>query len=200
MALVARLVAGDEACFTQLVERLHGPMQRLARTLVRDQAGAQEIVQETWTVVLDSLPRFEGRASLKTWIFRILTNRARTRATRDKRMVPVAWMEDGGADDESAVSPERFHWWGRWTSAPTSFPSASPEDHVLRKEMGTRLLVELDALPQGQRAVVTLRDVDGCSSEEVCEILGINETNQRVLLHRGRARLRAALEQYLRSE
>ncbi|WP_433933524.1 RNA polymerase sigma factor [Sorangium cellulosum] len=192
-ALVRRLLAGDEQAFEQLVTGLHTPMLRLARTLAGP-AGAQEVVQETWAAVFDGLVRFEGRSSLKTWVFRILTNRARTWGTREKRTVPVSWTEDGDQGSEPAVDPARFDGTGDWVNPPAPWTEQSPEGLLLRKEIGLVLQREIEALVPGQRAVVQLRDVEGCPSDEVCEILGISEANQRVLLHRGRSKLRAALE------
>ncbi|XXR89754.1 RNA polymerase sigma factor [Sorangium sp. So ce406] len=195
-ALVRRLLAGDEQAFEQLVIGLHTPMHRLARTLAGP-AGAQEVVQETWAAVFDGLVRFEGRSSLKTWVFRILTNRARTWGTREKRTVPVSWTEDGDQGSEPAVDPARFDGTGDWMNPPAPWTEQSPEGLLLRKEIGVVLQRELEALVPAQRAVVQLRDVEGCPSDEVCEILGISEANQRVLLHRGRSKLRAALERYM---
>lgn len=199
MALVHRLLAGDEQAFEQLVTRLHAPMVRFARTITGPE-GAQEVAQETWAAVLDGLDRFEGRSSLKTWVFRILSNRARTWATREKRSVPVAWLEDGGLGSEPSVDPTRFTREGDWVTPPVPWTEQSPEDLLLRKETGAALARELDALTPGQRAVVMLRDVEGCPSEEVCEILSITEANQRVLLHRGRSKLRSAMERHLTTE
>ncbi|WP_437578283.1 RNA polymerase sigma factor [Sorangium sp. So ce887] len=196
IALVRRLLAGDERAFEQLVTQLHTPMLRLARTLAGP-AGAQEVVQETWAAVFDGLVRFEGRSALKTWVFRILTNRARTWGTREKRTVPVAWQEDGEQGSEPAVDPARFDGTGDWVNPPVPWTEQSPEGLLLRKEIGAVLQREIEALVPGQRAVVLLRDVEGCPSGEVCEILGISEANQRVLLHRGRSTLRTALERYL---
>jgi RNA polymerase sigma-70 factor (ECF subfamily) len=193
-ALVRRLLEGDEQTFTQLVQRFHGAMLRLARTMAGDASGAEEIVQETWTALLDSLPRFEGRCSLKTWVFRILHNQARTFAARAKRSAGVSWAEDSEADNGPAVDPQRFTFIGSWASPPSPWHARSPEELLLRKEVGAALAREIDALPPGQRAVVVLRDVEGCTSEEACSILGISDDNQRVLLHRGRSKLRTALE------
>ncbi|WP_437509169.1 RNA polymerase sigma factor [Sorangium sp. So ce1099] len=195
-ALVRRLLAGDEEAFERLVTQLHTPMLRLARTIAGP-AGAQEVVQETWAAVFDGLVRFEGRSSLKTWVFRILTNRARTWGTREKRTVPVSWLEDEDQGSEPAVDPGRFDATGDWVNPPVPWTEQSPEGLLLRKEIGVVLQRELEALVPGQRAVIVLRDVEGCPSDEVCEILGISEANQRVLLHRGRSKLRAALERYL---
>ncbi|WP_437336002.1 RNA polymerase sigma factor [Sorangium sp. So ce394] len=196
LALVRRLLAGDEQAFERLVTQLHTPMLRLARAIAGP-ACAQEVVQETWAAVFDGLVRFEGRSALKTWVFRILTNRARTWGAREKRTVPVSWLEDGDRGGEPAVEPARFDSTGDWVSPPVPWTEQSPEGLLLRKEIGAVLQREIEALVPGQRAVVLLRDVEGCPSDEVCEILGISEANQRVLLHRGRSKLRAALERYL---
>jgi RNA polymerase sigma-70 factor (ECF subfamily) len=196
LALVRRLLAGDEQAFAQLVTQLHTPMLRLARTIAGP-AVAPEVVQETWAAVFDGLVRFEGRSALKTWVFRILTNRARTWGAREKRTVPVSWLEDGAQGSEPAVDPARFDSTGDWVAPPVVWAEQSPEGLLLRKEIGVVLQRELEALAPGQRAVVLLRDVEGCPSDEVCEILSISEANQRVLLHRGRSKLRAALERYM---
>ncbi len=199
IALIRRLLAGDEQAFVQLVNQLHAPMLRLARTITGPE-GAQEVTQDTWEAVLDGIARFEGRSSLKTWVFRILTNRARTWATREKRFTPFSSLEDADLGREPAVDPTRFTAEGDWVAPPVPWTAQSPEALLLRKETGTALAREIDALTPGQRAVITLRDVEGCTSEEVCEILGITEVNQRVLLHRGRSKLRSAMERYLTTE
>ncbi|WP_437678968.1 RNA polymerase sigma factor [Sorangium sp. So ce131] len=196
VALLRRLLAGDEQAFAQLVEQLHTPMLRLARTITGPE-GAEEVVQETWAAVVDGLALFEGRSSLKTWVLRILTNRARTSAAREKRSVPVAWLEDVDPGSEPAVDPARFDGSGDWAAPPAPWTEQSPEGLLLRKELGGVLVRELDQLVPGQRAVIVLRDIEGCASGEVCDILGISEVNQRVLLHRGRAKLRTAMERYL---
>jgi RNA polymerase sigma-70 factor (ECF subfamily) len=195
-ALVRLLLDGDEQAFAQLVRRFHGAMLRLARSIAGDPTGAEEIVQETWTALIDSLPRFEGRCSLKTWVFRILNNRARTFAARERRTAGVSFAEDGEPDNDHAVDPGRFTFIGSWAAPPAPWHARSPEDLLLRKEVGATLAREIEALPPGQRAVVVLRDVEGCTTEEVCNILGISDENQRVLLHRGRSKLRTALERY----
>lgn len=203
LRLLAALRQGDEKAFAQLVERYHSSLTRLARLYVPSQAVAEEVVQETWLGVLQGLERFEGRSSLKTWIFRILMNRARTRGEREARMIPfsVAFSADG-APDEPAVDPERFlpadhpQWPGHWASAPQPW-NVSPEELALSAE--TRGLIEsaIAALPPAQREVITLRDVEQWTSEEVCNALELSETNQRVLLHRARAKVRRALEVHL---
>lgn len=203
LRLVERLRSGDEAAFVALVERYHPALMRVAQIYVSSRAVAEEIVQETWVGVIQGLGRFEGRSSLKTWIFRILTNRARTRREREGRSVPFSALPDFAADaDEPAVDPQRFYppdhprWPGRWIAPPRSWEDV-PEQRFLAQETRERIRAAIAALPASQRAVITLRDIEGWSSEEVCGVLGISETNQRVLLHRARAKVRRALEEYL---
>jgi RNA polymerase sigma-70 factor, ECF subfamily len=198
--LVSAIKAGDEAAFTKLV-RLHSPsMLRLAQLIVGRPALAEEVVQETWIAVLAGVDRFQRRSSLKTWIFRILVNTAKTRATREARTIVFSALDDSSASEPS-VDPDRFRgpddkWPGGWVSSPQRFDSV-PEDQLLAKE--TRAVIErtLDGLPAAQRMVVTMRDVEGWSADEVCEALGLSAANQRVLLHRGRSKVRAALEAHL---
>lgn len=192
-AVVARLLAGDEAAFDTLVSAYQGSMLRVARVFLSKPDVAEEVVQETWLAVLRGLRAFEGRASLKTWIFRILANRARSRATREARVVPFAELASADDEQSDADLERRFSADGQWTDPPTDWRVHSPEALVLRQEVMQHLLTALEALPPAQRTVVTLRDVDGWSSEDVCESLEISEGNQRVLLHRARTRLRAAL-------
>ena len=196
--LIARLLAGDEAAFDGLVTAHHGAMLRVARVFLSKPDVAEEVVQETWLVVLRSLSTFEGRSSLKTWIFRILANRARSRASREVRVVPFAELAstegDGGID---AVLEHRFTADGHWQDPPADWRVHSPEALVLRQEAMHHLGLALEQLPPVQRTVVSLRDVDGWSAAEVCAALQITEANQRVLLHRARTRLRRALEDVL---
>ncbi len=195
-ALVVRLRNGDEAAFTALVARHHGALLRLALAFVPSRAVAEEVVQETWMAVLESIARFEGRSSLKTWIFRILTNRARTRGVREGRSVPFSSLQDEGGAEE-AVDPARFTTAETWAAPPRRWDADTPEELLSRSE--TRALIEkaIEDLPAMQRAVVSLRDVAGWGSDEVCNVLELSETNQRVLLHRARSKLRAALERCL---
>jgi RNA polymerase sigma-70 factor, ECF subfamily len=195
--LVERLLAGDEAAFTALVEQYHGALVRLARVFVPSQAVAEEVVQETWAGVIHGLPKFEGRSSLKTWIFRILTNRAKTRGVREGRSVPFSALGNPDSESEPAVSPDRFQGNGMWATPPRPWDRNTPEKLIMHKQAIERLACALEDLPPNQRAVVTLRDVEGLESPEVCNILEISETNQRVLLHRGRSKLRRVLEEYL---
>jgi RNA polymerase sigma-70 factor (ECF subfamily) len=188
-ALVRRLRAGDEAAFTALVDGLHGSLLRVAELFVGRGPAAEEVVQDTWVAVLDGLDGFEGRSSLRTWIGCILANRAKTRRARDRRdqLLFVA--------DEELPEDGRFNPLGYWSDSPPPVPV--PDDALARKRAREVLLEEIERLPEGQRAVVTLRDVSEWSSEEVCNVLGVSETNQRVLLHRARTRLRAALARRL---
>ncbi|OGQ12244.1 MAG: hypothetical protein A2138_17120 [Deltaproteobacteria bacterium RBG_16_71_12] len=193
-ALVAKLRARDATAFSELLERYHGPLLRLAMAFVPSRAVAEEVVQETWLGVLDGLDRFEGRSSLKTWIFRILTNRAKARGVREKRTVPFSALADDGGDHEPAVDAARFQQDGMWGVPPRRWEDDTPEKLLMTAQAIERLEGAIAALPPNQRAVVTLRDVDGLDADEVCNVLEITETNQRVLLHRARSRLRAVLE------
>jgi RNA polymerase sigma-70 factor (ECF subfamily) len=189
-ALVSRLRDGDEAAFRHLVQRMNRGLLRVAQAFVESPAAAEEVVQETWLAVVAQIDGFEGRSSLRTWIGSILCNRAKTRGVRDKRSVPFSSLTK---EDVDPVEPERFTARGFWSPPPSRWDDA-PENLVLRKESREAIERELATLPEAQRTVVVLRDLEGWSSEEVCNVLAIAETNQRVLLHRGRQRLRAALE------
>jgi RNA polymerase sigma-70 factor, ECF subfamily len=188
--LLLRLRAGDERAFAGLVERYHGPMLRLAVSFVPSRAVAEEVVQDTWLAVLRGLAGFEGRSSLRTWVFRILVNRARTTGTREQRSVPVA-------DPEPVVDPSRFDASGGWAEPPEHWIEAA-EGRMETGKLAHRIRAWLDELPARQRQVVILRDIEEMSSEEVCAVLAISEVNQRVLLHRGRSRLRQLLEDEFR--
>ncbi|MFZ5787127.1 MAG: RNA polymerase sigma factor [Acidobacteriota bacterium] len=189
---IARLRAGDEGAFRELLARHHANLVRFARTFVSSPATAEEVAQETWLAVLQGLEGFEGRSSLKSWIYSILANRARTRAVRDGRL--VLFSEMSGDEDEPAVDPARFDAAGHWHLPPRPWDDLTPERLAASTQIRERLTAALEALPEAQRAVVMLRDIEGCSSEEACNVLGVSETNQRVLLHRARSRLRRALE------
>jgi RNA polymerase sigma-70 factor, ECF subfamily len=201
-ALLEGLRRGEEGAFVALLDRYGASLLRLARFYLASPAVAEEVVQEALLGLLEGLPRFEGRSSLKTWLFRILINRAKTRAQREGRSIPFS--SAGLEEEEPALSPERFlprdhRWAGHWAVAPRPW-AESPERLLLLAEVRTRLQAALGALPPAQREVITLRDIEGWSSEEVCNVLELSETNQRVLLHRARARLRNALEGYLQGE
>src|SRR5262245_58027894 len=202
-ALLDALRRGDEDAFARLVVEHHASLRRVARLYVANAAIADEVVQDTWLGVIQGVWAFEGRSSLKTWIFRILVNRARTRAVRESRSAPFTGIlsMETGAEPEPSVSPEHtligndLPAPGHWARPPLD-PGSSPERSLLTKELRERLRTVIDALPSNLRIVLWLRDVEGWSSEEVCNALAIQETNQRVLLHRARSRARAALEPY----
>jgi RNA polymerase sigma-70 factor, ECF subfamily len=192
------LLAGDEDAFASLVDR-HGPaMRRVARGFVGSHAAADEVVQETWLAVLAGLERFEHRCSLRTWIFQILINRAKTHGIRERRTVPLSTLDERG--EGPVVCADRFFGpatraRGQWAAPPR--PWQSPERRALSLEARARLREALRALPQRQQLAVTMRDVEGLSAEEVCKALGVTPENQRVLLHRGRSQLREVLESYV---
>jgi RNA polymerase sigma-70 factor (ECF subfamily) len=201
-ALIAALIQRDEAAFVGLVERYQGSLLRLALVYAGSRAVAEEIVQETWLGVLQGIERFQNRSSFKTWLFRILVNRARTRAEREGRTVPFSALGDGAMESaQPAVAADRFvspgepQWVDHWAVPPTAWGS-SPEELLLMRETLDLVEVAIAALPPAQCEAITLRDVEGWSAEEVCNVLGISETNQRVLLHRARSRVRGALEQH----
>jgi RNA polymerase sigma-70 factor (ECF subfamily) len=196
LGLVASLKAGDEQAFAGLVDGWSGWMLRLAREHVASHGVAEEVVQETWLAVLRGLDGFRGEASLRTWVHRILVNQAKRRGTREQRTVPFASLTP--EDDGPTVDPSRFRgpddqYPGGWRT----FPEEWPEQVTLTREIHDVVATALTRLPHRQRVVVALRDLDGLTSEEVCDVLGITAGNQRVLLHRGRAAVRAHLESYL---
>jgi RNA polymerase sigma-70 factor, ECF subfamily len=199
--LVQAIRDGDERAFAELVDRYHASLVRVAAGYVRDPAVAEEVAQDTWLAVLKGIDRFERRSSLKTWIFRILANQAKTRAERERRTVPFSALTDAEGDpDAPAVDPERFDSvTGMWSQPPGRWPD-EPEGELLRGEARRLILETIDMLPDGQRAVITLRDVEGFDSADACNVLGISEVNQRVLLHRARSRVRQALEDYFDEE
>jgi RNA polymerase sigma-70 factor, ECF subfamily len=200
-AVVDRLRAGDEAAFVALVNRHSAAMLRLASAHL-PRSAAEEVVQDAWLAVFQEIRRFEGRSSLKTWIFRILMNRSATRAQRERRSVPFsALAREAEEPAEPSVDPSRFlgadhpQWPHHWATPPRSWGD-SPEERLLSRESQAQIQQAIDALPPGQRDVITLCDVDGWEPAEVCGLLGITRVNQRVLLHRARSRVRQALEQY----
>jgi RNA polymerase sigma-70 factor (ECF subfamily) len=197
--IVLALRAGDEAAFADLVDRMTPAMLAVAAGHVPSRTVAEEVVQETWLAVLTGLDRFEGRSSLRTWVFAILLNLARSRGVRERRSVPFSSAfpegETGPTVDPSRFRPPGDEWPGHWAAAPR--PWDLPESALLSHEIRTRLRAALDTLPPRQRTVVHLRDVQGLDADEVCALLDIEPGNQRVLLHRGRARLRQVLEDYM---
>lgn len=194
--LVAGLRAGDEATFVELVERHHASMVRLALAYVPSRAVAEEVAQEAWLGVLKGIDRFESRSSLKTWIFRILTNIAKTRGERESRSVPFSvLLHDEVSGDEAAVEVERFSEGGAWSRPPKEW-EISPEAHALSGELREAIAQAMATLPPVQREVMRLRDIEGWTAPEVCNVLALTETNQRVLLHRARSKVRRSLERY----
>ncbi len=197
--LVAALRAGNEEAFRSVVREWHGSLLRVAQIFVPSRAVAEEVVQEAWLRVLGALDRFEGRSSLKTWVFRILDNTAKTRAQREGRSLPFTALHDPARVPEAAVDADRFfseadeHHPGGWSSPPRELP----EERLLAAEARERIADAIESLPPTQRAVISLRDVEGWSSDEVRNALDLSEVNQRVLLHRARSRVRQALEDYL---
>lgn len=198
-SLVARLRDGDEAAFRDLVSSYHASLVRLAMTFVSERSIAEEVVQDTWLGVVHGVRDFEGRSSLKTWIFRILANRARTRGKREARSIPFSSLKDpqSESDYEPAVDPSRFDGRGMWADPPQPWINAASEELLARRETMESIQRAIAELPPSQRAVVILHDIEEAAPEDICNILEISETNQRVLLHRARSRLRRALEQQL---
>jgi RNA polymerase sigma-70 factor (ECF subfamily) len=196
---VTALRAGDERVFRDLFARTYPMLKRVARSYVDSDAVAEEIVQDTWLAIVTGIDRFEGRSALGTWIFSILTNQAKSHSAREKRATPFSSI--GPRDiEQPVVGPDRFQndddaWPGHWATPPR--PWQKPERRLLSLEARDRLREALAQLPDRQRLIVGLRDIDGHSADEVCDLLGLSQENQRVLLHRGRSRLRAMLEEYL---
>jgi RNA polymerase sigma-70 factor (ECF subfamily) len=184
-ALLGALRRGDEDAFAALVDRYSPLMLRVALTHVRSRAVAEEVVQESWLGVIHGLDRFEARSSLKTWIFRILTNRAKTRGERESRCTPFSSLTGGEEDD------------GRALASPPTDHRTVPHDRLMAREARCHLKIAIDGLPARQQQVLVLRDVEGWDAQEVCNALAVSEGNQRVLLHRARARVRRELERYL---
>lgn len=196
--LLASLLAGDEGAFKALVNRHHLAMVHAASYYVSSRSVAEEVTQDTWLAVIRGLCNFEGRSSLRTWIFGILVNQARARGTRESKTIPFSAVAT--VEDDPTVDPGRFHppdhrWAGHWAPFPEPWTDM-PAQQVVDAE--TRAIIEdvMRDLPEAQRSVITLRDVDGRDSQEVCQLLGVTEANQRVLLHRARAKVRAAMESY----
>ena len=195
---VAALRAGDEGTFRRLFAEHHRVMKHIARGYVSSDAVAEEVVQETWLAVVSGIDRFEGRSALTTWIFSVLINQAKTHQARERRSVPLSSL--GDAADHPAVDPDRFQqdddaWPGHWATPPR--PWQRPDRRLLSLEVRDHLRSALAELPARQRLVVALRDVEGASATEVRDLLALSPENQRVLLHRGRSRLRSLLEGYV---
>ena len=198
--LIERIRQGDERAFLELVDRYGAVMQRVALTYVRTPSVAEEVVQDAWIGILRSVHRFEGRSSVRTWLLRILANRARTRGAREARIVPFSTLQRDD-DDGPSVPPERFQgagdrYPGGWCRFPTDWETL-PEERLLARETLEHINEAIRRLPERQQEVIVLRDVEGWSSDEVCAALDLTQGNQRVLLHRARSRVRADLESYL---
>lgn len=201
-AVVMALRAGDERVFIDLVQRYQRPLLRLAQTFVPSQAVAEEVVQDTWIAVIKGIDRFEGRSSLRTWVFRILTYQAKSRGERERRSIPMSVFQTAaGGPDEAAVDPSRFRppddsrWPGHWADPPADWGSDA-EARLLGRETQEVIASAMEALAPAQRLVMALRDLEGWDSADVCATLEISPGNQRVLLHRARSRVRASLERY----
>jgi len=198
-SLVAALRRGEEGAFVTLLERHHTTLIRLALLYVDERAIAEEVVQETWYEVVRHIDRFAGRSTLKTWICAILVNRAKSRAVRERRSIAFSRLAcSDDASNDGPIASDRFDaagWWASAEDAPRPWPTL-PEEHALGQEIGARIAAAMAALSPQQRRVLRLRDVEGWSAMEVCNVLALSETNQRVLLHRARARVRGALERY----
>lgn len=205
LELLAALRRRDESTFSRLVGMYHNSLIRVARMYVGSEAVAEEVVQEAWVGVLKGLDRFEGRCTLKTWIFQIMINQAKTRGERESRMIPFSAMFDAQTDPgEPAVDPSQFtendpEWPGGWVSQPRKW-GTTPEQSLLSREFRAVLEAAIETLPASQKEVITLRDVQGWTSDEVCNALGVSESNQRVLLHRARSKVRQALDVYFEAK
>lgn len=195
--LITALRAGDEAAFTQVIEAYHTSLVRIAMLFVQERAVAEDVAQETWLGVLRGVHHFEGRSSFRTWLFSILANQAQRRGQRERRTIAFSAF-NAVAHPEHALPTERFRspdesWAGWWASPPTDW-QVTPEDEMLSAELQTEIAQAIATLPTAQRAVMTMRDIEGWDAPEVCALLDISPGNQRVLLHRARSRVRAQLE------
>ncbi|MCS6288055.1 MAG: sigma-70 family RNA polymerase sigma factor [Nitrospira sp.] len=199
--LLARLRAGDEGAFGELVDKHHGALIRMALSHVADREVAEEVVQDTWIAVIEGLSRFEGRSSLRTWIFGILIHKAKDRGVREKRHRTFSAFDSHEDDHDEALDPSRFHqsgeWAGHWAFPPQPWDDQTPEKLLASQQAVAAMQRAIDALPVTLKEVLILRDVDGLESQEVCELLKITETNLYVRLHRARERVRRAVEVYL---
>jgi RNA polymerase sigma-70 factor (ECF subfamily) len=199
--LLARLRQGNESAFDQLVNQHHGALIRMARGYVADRGVAEEVVQDTWMAVIEGLNRFEGRSSLRTWIFGIMIHKAKDRGAREKRHTTFSAFESYDDDNEEAVDPSRFQhsgeWAGHWAFPPHPWDDQTPEKLLASQQAVNAMNRAIEALPLTLKEVLILRDVEGVESKEICELLEITETNLYVRLHRARERVRAAVEIYL---
>lgn len=199
--LLARLRAGDEGAFGELVDKHHGALIRMALSHVADREVAEEVVQDTWIAVIEGLSRFEGRSSLRTWIFGILIHKAKDRGVREKRHTTFSALESYEDDQDEAIDPSRFQqsgeWAGHWAFPPQPWDDQTPEKLLASQQAVSAMNQAIEALPRNLKEVLILRDVDGLESQEVCELLKITETNLYVRLHRAWERVRRAVEVYL---
>jgi RNA polymerase sigma-70 factor (ECF subfamily) len=199
--LIAKLLKRDEQAFDELVTKHHGALIRMAMGHVGDREVAEEVVQDTWMAVIESLDRFEGRSSLRTWIFGIMIHKAKDRGVREKRHTTFSAFESFDDENEESVDPSRFHqsgeWAGHWAFPPQPWDEQTPERLLASQQAVTAMNKAIEALPPTLKDVLILRDVEGVEAKEVCEILKITETNLYVRLHRARERVRQAVETYL---
>ena len=193
-AFLAKLRDGDQGAYRALIRRFHASMTRVATSVIGSQAQAEEVVQDAWLAVFSNIARFEGRSSLTTWLFSIVMNRARTRIGREGRTVGLPAILDGAQPGERAVPASSFQPNGHWVEAPRLWDEISPERIVGGRQLWDHVQDAIEVLPAGQRAVILMRDMEGRDAEETCELLGITAENQRVLLHRARGRIRAAID------
>lgn len=199
--LLARLRRGDEGAFDELVTKHHGALIRMAMGYVADREVAEEVVQDTWMAVIQGFGRFEGRSSLRTWIFGIMIHKAKDRGVREKRHTPFSAFESFDDDGEEIVDPSRFHqsgeWAGHWALPPQPWDEQTPEKLLAGRQAVNAMERAIDALPPTLKEVLVLRDIEGVHAKEVCDILRITEMNLYVRLHRARERVRAAVEKAL---
>jgi RNA polymerase sigma-70 factor (ECF subfamily) len=197
---LARLRRGDDAAYRTLIRHLHGSLLGLATSIIGSRAQAEEVVQDTWLAVFSGIGSFESRSSLATWVFSIALNRARTRASREGRLVGLPALMEGTSPGGRAVDSSEFKPDGHWIEAPRLWDEISPERIVGGRQLRDHVMAAIDRLPGGQRAVIILRDLEGCDAEEACTLLGITAENQRVLLHRARGRIRRAIDEVAGSQ
>jgi RNA polymerase sigma-70 factor (ECF subfamily) len=196
---LARLRRGDEPAYRALIRRFHNSLVRLATSIIGSRAQAEEVVQDAWLAVFSGIGRFEGRSSLATWLFSIVLNRARTRAAREGRLVGLPALMEGTPPGGRAVDTSEFKPDGHWIEAPRLWDDLDPERIVGGRQLWDHVMEAVDRLPNGQRAVIILRDIEGCAAEEACTLLDISAENQRVLLHRARGRIRATIDGLMRA-
>ncbi len=191
---LARLRSGEDAAYRRLVRRFHAPLVGVASAIIGSRAQAEEVVQDSWIAVYNNIARFEGRSSLASWIYTIVLNRARTRIGQEGRMVGLPGVLDGSQGEERAVPASAFRDDGHWAEAPRLWDVLDPERVVAGRQLWHHVQDAIEALPAGQKAVIILRDMEDRTGEEICALLQVTPENQRVLLHRGRARIRAAID------